>query len=185
LRHVGLLVARVVFGGYLLIHGAQKLFGWFDGPGLDAVAAGFEKRGLRPGKLMAAVAGASEFGGGLLTATGIADPLGPLVIAGTMAVASTTHRKNGPMSGKGGFELPLTNLAMAVALMSVGPGVLRLGPHLPKSLIRKAVLGGTVLAGGSIAQMLLASAKQERQARNESVLVNDAAVASPSESRSS
>jgi putative oxidoreductase len=183
LRHIGLLVARVVFGGYLLIHGTQKLFGWFGGSGLEAAAAGFEKRGLRPGKLMAAVAGASEFGGGLLTATGVADPLGPLVIAGTMAVASTTHRKNGPMTSKGGFELPLTNLALAVALMSVGPGVLRLGPHLSKSSTRKAVLGGTVLAAGSIIQMLVASAKQDRQAASESVLTNDASTTSQSESR--
>jgi putative oxidoreductase len=163
MRHVGLLVARVVLGGYLMVHGAQKLFGWFDGPGLDKVAAGFEKRGLRPGKLMAAAAGAAELGGGILTATGIANPLGPLTIAGTMAVASTTHRKNGPLSNKGGFELPLTNLALAVALLSAGTGVLRLGPGAPKSFARKAALGGAVIAAGSIAQMLRASRTQEAQ----------------------
>jgi putative oxidoreductase len=161
-RHVGLFIARVVFGCYLAVHGAQKLFGAFGGRGLEATGAGFDKLGMKPGKLMAAVAGASELGGGLLTATGIADPLGPLMIAGTMAVASTTHRKNGPMSSNGGFELPLTNMAMAVALMSAGTGVLRLGPHLPKSLIRRAVLGGVILAGGSLAQMLIASRKQEQ-----------------------
>jgi putative oxidoreductase len=161
-RHVGLFLARVVFGSYLAVHGAQKLFGWFGGRGLEATGAGFDKLGMKPGKLMAAVAGASELGGGLLTATGIADPLGPLMIAGTMAVASTTHRKSGPLASNGGFELPLTNMAVAVALMSAGTGVLRLGPHLSKSLTRKAVLGGAILAGGALAQMLLASRKQER-----------------------
>jgi hypothetical protein len=40
--------------------------------------------------------------------------------------------------------------------------VLRLGPHLSKSLIRKAVLGGVILAGGSLAQLLIASRKQEQ-----------------------
>ena len=59
MRHVGLLVARIVFGGYLFVHGAQKLFGWFEGPGLEKTGAGFEARGMRPGKVMAAVAGAS------------------------------------------------------------------------------------------------------------------------------
>lgn len=161
-RHLGLFLARVVFGCYLAVHGAQKLFGLFGGRGLDATGAGFDSMGMKPGKLMAAVAGASELGGGLLTATGIADPLGPLMIAGTMAVASTTHRKNGALSSNGGFELPLTNMAMAVALMSAGTGALRLGPHLSKSLIRKAVLGGVVLAGASLAQLLLASRKQEQ-----------------------
>lgn len=162
MRHVGLLVARVVFGGYLFVHGAQKLFGWFDGPGLEKTGAGFETRGMRPGKVMAAVAGASELGGGLLTATGIADPLGPLIIAGTMAVASTTHRKEGPLARDKGYELPLTNLVMALALMSAGTGVLRLGPHLPKSFTRKAALGGLALATLTIGQQLLAGRKQDR-----------------------
>ena len=178
MRHVGLLVARVVFGCYLCVHGAQKLFGWFEGPGLDATGAGFEKMGMRPGKLMGAVAGASELGGGLLTATGIADPLGPLIIAGTMTVASSTHRKKGPLAKNGGFELPLTNLAMALALMSAGTGALRLGPHLSKSFTRKALLAGAVMAGASLTQLLLASRKQEQLEASENVAATDAAAAS-------
>jgi hypothetical protein len=46
--------------------------------------------------------------------TGIADPLGPLAVAGAMAGATAVHRKQGPLSQNGGFELPLTNLALAV-----------------------------------------------------------------------
>jgi hypothetical protein len=83
LRNLGLLITRVIFGSYLAVHGAQKLFGSFGGHGLDATGAGFESLGMKPGKVMAAVAGASELGGGVLTAAGIADPLGPLAIAGT------------------------------------------------------------------------------------------------------
>ena len=77
---------------------------------------------MKPRKVTVAAAGASEFGGGILTATGIAEPFGPLVIAGTMVVASATHRKNGPLMQNGGFELPLTNLAVAVALLTAGSG---------------------------------------------------------------
>jgi putative oxidoreductase len=156
MRHVGLLVTRFVLGSYLAIHGAQKLFGSFGGPGLDATAAGFEAMGMRPGKAMAALAGGSEFGGGILTATGIAEPLGPLAIAGSMVVATAVHRKQGPMSQNGGFELPLTNLAVAIALMSSGSGRLRLSPPLPKSLTRIVVLGAMVLAAGSLTQLLRA-----------------------------
>jgi hypothetical protein len=43
---------------------------------------------------------------------------------------------------------------MAIALMSAGTGVLRLGPHLSKPWTRAAVLGGAALAAGSIAYML-------------------------------
>jgi putative oxidoreductase len=169
MRSVGLLVARVVFGCYLAVHGAQKLFGWYGGKGLEGTGEGFANMGLRPGKLFAGVAGASEFGGGLLTATGIANPLGPIILTGTMAVASTTHRKNGALSSKGGFELPLTNTALALALMSAGTGALRLGPGVPKSFARKAALGGAILAAGTVAQLLLAARKKEQQRIRDSV----------------
>ena len=53
-----------------------------------------------------------------------------------MVVASTVHRKQGPLSTNGGFELPLTNFALATALLTTGPGSLRLGPHLSKRLTR-------------------------------------------------
>lgn len=154
MRHLGLLVSRCVLGGYLAVHGAQKLFGSFGGHGLDATAAGFESMGMRPGKAFAVLAGASELGGGVLTVTGIGDPLGPLAIAGTMAVASTVHRKQGPLAQNSGFELPLTNLALAVGLMSSGPGRFRLGPRLPRSLARLSAVGGVALAAVSLAQIL-------------------------------
>jgi putative oxidoreductase len=156
MRSLGLLITRVIFGSYLAVHGAQKLFGSFGGYGLEATSAAFEGMGLKPGKASATLAGASELGGGILTATGIASPLGPLAIAGTMVVASTVHRKQGPLSANGGFELPLTNFALAVALLCTGPGELRLGPHLSKSLTRLSVLGGATLAAASVAQLLRA-----------------------------
>ena len=157
MRNIGLLATRSIFGGYLAVHGAQKLFGAFGGPGLDATASGFEAMGMRPGKAMAALAGASELGGGVLTATGVADPLGPLAIAGTMVVASAVHRKQGPLAQNGGFELPLTNLAVAIGLLSSGPGRLRLGRRLPRSMTRISVLGGIALAAGSLAKLLSAA----------------------------
>ncbi len=154
MRNIGLLVSRTVLGSYLAVHGAQKLFGSFDGPGLEATTHSFEAMGMRPGRVMATLAGASELGGGILTATGIADPLGPLVIAGTMAVASTVHRKQGPMMQKGGFELPLTNFALAVALLTSGSGDLRIGPRLPRSLTRIAAVAGVMSAGNAVLQLL-------------------------------
>lgn len=154
MRHLGLLIARLIFGSYLAVHGAQKLFGTFKGSGPDRTGSFFEKIGIRPSKPMAYLAGASELTGGVLTATGVADPLGPMIIAATMAVASTTHREQGALAQDGGFELPLTNMAMAIALMSSGTGVLRLGPHAPKSLLRSSLVAGAVMAGASIYEIL-------------------------------
>jgi putative oxidoreductase len=157
-RDVGLLVGRSVLGGYLAVHGSQKLFGSFGGRGPEATAKGFESLGLRPGRVMATLAGSSELGGGALTALGLASPLGPVAIAGTMAVAATTHRANGALGQKGGFELPLTNLAGAVVLASTGPGRYSidglLGSRLPGWLRRLAVLGSLLGAATCIAMML-------------------------------
>ncbi len=123
-RDLALLSGRLVLGGYLAAHGAQKLFGSFDGYGIEATSAGFDHLGLKPGAVFARVAGLSELGGGALVALGAGDPLGPVALAGTMVVASSTHLDNGPFSTKSGYELPLTNLATALALWVSGPGAL-------------------------------------------------------------
>src|ERR1700683_5362421 len=139
MRDLMLLGSRLVLGSYLAVHGAQKLFGAFGGPGLERAGAGFERIGLAPGKPMAALAGATELGGGLLTVAGVADPAGPLAIIGAMTVASATHRASGPLAANRGFELPLTTLAAAVALAAAGPGRLSLGPRLPRHLAAAAL----------------------------------------------
>ena len=154
MRNVALLGTRLVLGSYLAVHGAQKLFGTFGGSGLDKTGAGFDRIGLRPGRPMAIAAGVSELGGGVLTAAGIADPAGPLAIMGAMSVAATTHRAKGPLNARGGFELPLTNLAAAATLAAVGPGRYRVGPSLPRPLAVAGAVGGGLLAAGLVARML-------------------------------
>ena len=165
MRDVMLLGTRLVLGSYLAVHGAQKLFGALGGPGLDQAAAGFERIGLTPGKPMAALAGVTEFGGGLLTAAGVADPVGPLAIMGAMTVASATHRASGPLAANRGFELPLTNLAAAAALAASGPGRFRLSPPLSRRLTAVVAAGGAVLAAGSLAKMLTAARDQPGEAQ--------------------
>jgi putative oxidoreductase len=160
MRDVMLLGTRLVLGSYLAVHGAQKLFGAFGGPGLERAGAGFERIGLTPGKPMAALAGATELGGGLLTVAGVADPAGPLAIIGAMTVASATHRASGPLAANRGFELPLTNLAAAAALAAAGPGRFRIGPPLSRRLTTAVVAGGGVMAAASLAKMLTAARGQ-------------------------
>jgi putative oxidoreductase len=153
MRDSGLLGLRLTLGGYLAAHGAQKLFGALDGPGLEATGKGFHHVGLRPGTAMAALAGGSEFVGGLLTAAGLADPVGPVAIVGAMTVATTVHGDKGPMAAKGGYEQALTNLAAALALAATGPGRYSLdallGRRLPTSLRVLTVAGAAALTAYS------------------------------------
>ena len=61
------LILRVAEGSLLAGHGAQKLFGSFEGSGLQGTSGFMEMLGLRPGRPWAVLAGLSEFGGGVLT----------------------------------------------------------------------------------------------------------------------
>jgi putative oxidoreductase len=117
------LILRVVLGGLLAGHGAQKLFGSFGGPGIEGTSGFMEMLGLRPGKQWAMLAGLSEFGGGLLTVLGFLNPLGPIGVIGSMAMATTKAHWGKPIwVTEGGAELPVTNIAAATALIVGGPG---------------------------------------------------------------
>lgn len=68
-------------------HGAQKLFGWFDGYGLQGTGQFFaENLGLKPGVLMAAMAGGTELIGGILLILGLRTRVSGLALVSTMVV---------------------------------------------------------------------------------------------------
>ena len=152
LRDVALFGGRCVLGGLLAMHGSQKLFGAFEGKGLEGTGRAFEAQGLTPGRESAALAGAAELGGGVLTIVGAADPVAQVAIASSMAVAVFSRRENGPL-GPGGFELPLTNMALATVLAAIGPGRLRLAPRLPRLVTLAAVAAGSAIAAREIRQL--------------------------------
>jgi putative oxidoreductase len=118
----GLFLLRVVFGVLLMGHGTQKLFGWFGGYGLDGTGGFFDSLGFRPGRPMAAVAGVSEVGGGLLLALGLFTPLAGAVIVGTLFVAGSVHLDKGLWTTNGGYELALLYGVLGAALAVAGPG---------------------------------------------------------------
>lgn len=124
MKDVALLLLRLITGGLLAGHGSQKLFGWLGGYGLEGTANWLESSlGLKPGKPWATAAGAAEFGGGLLTALGLFNPLGPIGIIAAMIMATAKVHWGKPIwVTEGGAELPVTNVAIASALALAGPG---------------------------------------------------------------
>lgn len=121
--NVAALILRLVLGGLLAGHGAQKLFGSFNGPGLQGTSGFMEMLGLKPGRPWAVLAGVSEFGGGVLTLLGLLNPLGPVGVIGAMTMATTKAHAGKPIwVTEGGAELPVTNIAAATALIVGGPG---------------------------------------------------------------
>ena len=116
------LVLRMGLGGLMAGHGAQKAFGSFDGPGPEGTAGFMEMLGLTPGKPWAQLAMASELGGGTLTALGLLNPLGPLGVIGSMAMATATAHRGKPIwVTSGGAELPVVDMTIALALILSGP----------------------------------------------------------------
>lgn len=125
---LGLLLIRLVVGLSLMGHGAQKLFGWFGGYGPKGTGGWMESIGMKPGVLMAVMAGLSELGGGLLFAAGLWLPVGAVLIIATMLVAIVkVHAANGYFVDKGGIEYPFVLIVVALALALTGAGAYAIG----------------------------------------------------------
>lgn len=123
MKDLALLALRGTTGSLLAGHGAQKLFGWSGGGGVEGTGQMMEYLGLQPGETWATVGGVSEFAGGVLTALGLGGPVGPLGIIGAMHMAAATAHAGKPIwVTEGGAELPVTNATIAVALILSGPG---------------------------------------------------------------
>jgi putative oxidoreductase len=122
-----LFALRAVAGGLLAGHGAQKLFGWFGGNGLEGTAGWLRSMKLEPSRRWALIAGGSEFGGGLLTLLGLLNPLGPLAAMAAMLTAWIKVHLGKPIwNTAGGAELPLLNLTVLSVIALRGPGRLSL-----------------------------------------------------------
>ncbi len=119
------LALRLPIGITFMAHGAQKLFGWFGGYGLEGTGQWMASIGLTPGYLMALMAGSSEFFGGLLLIIGLLIRPTSAVLAFTMLMAIVTvHLDNGLFMSNNGYEFGLALLAATVSLTISGAGKL-------------------------------------------------------------
>jgi putative oxidoreductase len=118
---------RLVIGIAFIGHGAQKLFGWFGGYGPKGTGGWMESIGIKPGVMMAVLAGVLELVGGFMFAAGLLTPVAAVLIAATMLGAIIkVHAPNGFWSTSNGIEFPLTVLVVAVGIALTGPGSISL-----------------------------------------------------------
>ncbi len=161
------LLGRLFLGSIFVAHGTQKLFGWFDGPGIDGFAKGLEKMNMKPGRPNAYAAALAETGGGAAVALGAFTPAAAAALIATMITAiRTVHLKNGFFAANGGYEFNLSLIAALLILVDGGPGELSLDAALglddtgPGWALTAAALG---VAGSTLAMAAGARGTSEAQ----------------------
>jgi putative oxidoreductase len=152
-RDAGLLIVRLGVGGVLLAHGAQKLFGWFGGHGIEGTANAFEQMGFLPARESAIAAGLGEAGGGALIGFGLATPAAAAAATGTMLAAASVHTPAGFFATGGGYEYPALLGVSSAGLALIGPGRFSLDTLLGNRFNRPwmAVVGLVVSSAASTA----------------------------------
>lgn len=143
----GLLIIRVVIGFIMAGHGAQKVFGWWGGPGIKGWTGAMTRMRIRPAAPWAWVSAVSELVGGLLLALGLLTPLACAAVAASMLVAmALVHWPKGFWNSKGGYEFNVSILAAVIGLAFTGAGAISLDAALgirypePVTLIVVAIL---------------------------------------------
>ena len=133
------LALRVPVGIILAAHGAQKLFGWYGGYGLEGSGQWMASIGLEPGYLMALLAGSAEFFGGLVLVLGLLTRPAAAVSAFTMLVAIfSVHFEHGLFLTNNGYEYALALFAATVALTIQGAGSYAVDNAIAKNVVGSA-----------------------------------------------
>lgn len=168
LRDLALLAARVVLGGSIAAHGAQKMFGAFGGPGIEKAGGFFSTLGFREGERFARMAAGAELTSGALIAFGAFGPAGPAMLLSVMAVAvETVHRPKGYFQDRGGFEMNTMYALTALLLATHGPGAFSFDGMFGLDKRMNAVHGWLALLGGiGGAAMILAQREPQKPAQS-------------------
>ncbi|WP_205513242.1 DoxX family protein [Longitalea arenae] len=123
-------ILRLTLGGVLFPHVAQKLFGWFNGPGLTG-EMNFMTTQVGLSVITAALAILIECAGTFMLLTGTGARLAALGIFGLfIGMIATWHHPHGFFmnwfgklpSGKEGFEYHLLVLGLCIAIFIEGGG---------------------------------------------------------------
>ena len=135
-----LTIIRTILGVVFFAHGAQKLLGWFGGPGLkETMRTMHEYLGLPP--LLAFASVATEFLGGVGLIVGLLSRVAAVGIGVTMLSAIVmVHGRNGlfmdwfGVRKNHGCEYHLLAIALVVVLVAKGSGAFSLDRVLLNSM---------------------------------------------------
>jgi putative oxidoreductase len=121
---LALLLMRLPVGAVFFAHGAQKVFGWFGGPGLQKTV---EMMSQAYPPIVAYLVSFGELTAGLGLIVGF---LARIAAAGMfiemLGAVLLVHWKGGFFSQNKGYEFPLTLCLVSLAIVLLGPGAFSL-----------------------------------------------------------
>lgn len=122
---LGLLVMRVTIGLVFLVHGLQKLTGWWGGPGLDGIESMMDRGGWNEPVVAGVLVIAGEIAGGTLLILGLASPFAAGALLAVAIDAWLFRQVATPglqYFNPDGPELESVLVGATTALILTGPG---------------------------------------------------------------
>jgi len=141
----GLLILRVAVGALLIVHGLQKAFGWWGGPGFGGWEDSLTQMGYQHADILTYVATAGQIAAGVLLVLGLFTPVaaaGALayLVNGVLAEAMAAHEE-ARLSDffTDGHEYKLILVSVVAAIILIGPG--RWGLDAGRGWARRPFIG--------------------------------------------
>ncbi|WP_051386315.1 DoxX family protein [Actinokineospora inagensis] len=126
---LGLLVLRVVLGALVLGHGLQKVFGLFEGAGIDGFGHVLSALGFQHATILSWVTGITELAAGALLILGLFTPAAAGAVLAIVANAIWIRVDVNLFAG--GVEIQAIYAAAAFTLLFTGAGRASLDNHTP------------------------------------------------------
>ena len=147
-QDLGLLILRLAIGGLLIVHGLQKAFGWWGGPGLDGFETTLGESGFEHAGVLVYAATVGQIAAGVLLVIGLFTPVaaaGALayLVNGVLAAAMAAHER-AELSNflTDGHEYQVILVAATAAVILTGPG--RYGFDAGRGWARRPFVGSFV-----------------------------------------
>ncbi len=144
-QDLGLMVLRVGFGALMIVHGLQKLFGWWGGSGLGGFQQSIEGLGYQHADILTYVAAGGQVAAGVLLVLGLCTPVaaaGALAFLVNGLLAAMSEQGGLAFFLPGGQEFQITLIVIAVTLILAGPG--RYGFDAGRGWARRPFIGSVV-----------------------------------------